>query len=147
MMEERNPRYEGPLHLSGQTYEHLSGGNYELTVRDHFDAAHALPGYDGPCRYLHGHTWDIEVTIAGGELDEVGMLYDFKAIKGDLHTILDSLDHHCLNDVPPFDQINPTAENLARVIYYELERTLPPSIVLKEVAVWESPQARVSYRP
>ena len=143
---EHNPAYTGPGQLSGETYEH-AGGHYELTVKDHFDSAHALPGYDGPCRFLHGHTWDIEATLAGQHLDEVGMLYDFKAIKRDLHAILENFDHRCINEVAPFDVINPTAEHMARVIYYELEKTLPAPISLKEVAVWESPAARVAYRP
>ncbi|MEG1425418.1 MAG: 6-carboxytetrahydropterin synthase QueD [Raoultibacter sp.] len=119
---------------------------YELMVKDHFDAAHALPGYDGPCRYLHGHTWDVEVVIAGEKLDDVGLLYDFKAIKTDLHTILDAYDHHYINDIAPFDTINPTAEHLSRVIYERLATTLPAHITLKEVAVWESPIAKVTYR-
>ncbi|MEG2260289.1 MAG: 6-carboxytetrahydropterin synthase QueD [Raoultibacter sp.] len=119
---------------------------YELMVKDHFDAAHALPGYDGPCQYLHGHTWDVEVIIAGTQLDEVGLLYDFKTIKTDLHAILDAYDHHYINDVPPFDTINPTAEHLSRVLFERLAQTLPPHITLKEVAVWESPIAKVTYR-
>ncbi|MEG0027111.1 MAG: 6-carboxytetrahydropterin synthase QueD [Raoultibacter sp.] len=119
---------------------------YELMVKDHFDAAHALPGYDGPCQYLHGHTWDVEVIIAGEKLDEVGILYDFKAIKTDLHTILDAYDHHYLNDVAPFDVVNPTAEHLSRIIFERLAATLPAHIILKEVAVWESPIAKVTYR-
>ncbi|WP_218971932.1 6-carboxytetrahydropterin synthase QueD [Raoultibacter phocaeensis] len=143
---EHNPAYTGPGRLSGETYEH-AGGHYELTVKDHFDSAHALPGYDGPCRFLHGHTWDIEATLAGQHLDEVGMLYDFKTIKRDLHAILENFDHRLINEVAPFDVINPTAEHLARVIFYELEKTLPAPISLKEVAVWESPLARVAYRP
>ncbi|MEG0323549.1 MAG: 6-carboxytetrahydropterin synthase QueD [Raoultibacter sp.] len=142
---ERNPVYAGKGALSGETYEH-TGGTYELTVKDHFDAAHALPGYDGPCRYLHGHTWDVEATIVGQHLDDVGILYDFKDIKRDLHAILENFDHRYINDVKPFDVLNPTAEHMARIIFFELEKTLPSWISLKEIAVWESPQARVAYR-
>ena len=112
-----NALYEGPGKLSGSMHLH-GGGHYELTVKDHFDAAHALPGYDGPCQYLHGHTWEVEVVIAGQHLDEVGMLYDFKDIKRDLHQLLENFDHRCLNDVAPFDEINPTAEHLARCLLY-----------------------------
>ncbi len=119
---------------------------YELTVKDHFDAAHMLPGYDGPCAFLHGHTWDVEVVIAGEELDEVGILYDFKTIKHDLHDILDTYDHKFINEIPPFDTINPTAEHLARIIFERLAKTLPQHIDLKEVAVWESPIAKVVYK-
>lgn len=142
---EKNPVYVGKGALSGETYEH-AGGTYELTVKDHFDAAHTLPGYDGPCRYLHGHTWDIEATIVGQHLDDVGILYDFKDIKRDLHAILENFDHRYINDTKPFDVLNPTAEHLARIIFFELEKTLPSWISLKEIAVWESPQARVTYR-
>ncbi len=119
---------------------------YSLTVKDHFDAAHALVGYDGPCQFLHGHTWDIEVVLSGSQLDEVGILYDFKDIKRDLHDILDAYDHTYINDVPPFDTINPTAEHLSRVIYHRLASTLPAHIELTEVSVWESPIAKVTYR-
>jgi 6-pyruvoyltetrahydropterin/6-carboxytetrahydropterin synthase len=143
---EKEAPYEGKHTLSGNAYEDARG-TYQLSVKDHFDAAHTLPRYKGPCRYLHGHTWDVEVTIEGKHLDEVGILYDFKAIKDDLHTLLDNFDHRYINDCPPFDRINPTAENLARVIFYELEKTLPQSIALQEVAIWESPQAKVVYRP
>ena len=120
-------------------------GVYSLTVKEHFDAAHALIGYPGQCKDLHGHTWDIEVTIKGTELDEVGIVYDFKDLKDDLKRILDQYDHVYLNDVEPFDTINATAENLARVIFEQMEEQLPPDITLVEVAVWESPLAKLSY--
>ncbi|MEG0015077.1 MAG: 6-carboxytetrahydropterin synthase QueD [Gordonibacter sp.] len=142
----KNVPYDGPGKLTGSS--HLRhGGHYELLVQDHFDAAHALPGYDGPCQYLHGHTWDVEVVVIGQHLDEVGMLYDFKDIKRDLHAVLENFDHRCINDVPPFDVISPTAEHLSRVVFYELEKTLPAHISLKEVGIWESPLAKVTYRP
>ncbi len=144
-MIEKNPSYEGPQKLSGDPF--LSEeGIYELKVRDHFDAAHTLAGYDGPCRYLHGHTWDVEVSIEGKTLDEVGILCDFKFIKDTLHAILDNFDHRYVNDVPPFDKVNPTAEHLARVILCELERQLPQGLKLSQVAVWESPAACVTFR-
>ncbi|MCL1796995.1 MAG: 6-carboxytetrahydropterin synthase QueD [Eggerthellaceae bacterium] len=143
---ERNHAYTGTGKLTGSTYENV-GGNYELMVKEHFDAAHTLPGYDGPCRYLHGHTWDVEVTIGGHDLDEVGILVDFQAVKESLWAILQNFDHRYINDTPPFDVINPTAENLARVIFYELEECMPAGAVLKVVSVWESPHAKVSYRP
>lgn len=131
--------------LSGKTFVDR-GGSYEMTVKDHFDAAHSLPGYDGPCRNLHGHTWDIEATVCGLKLDAVGILYDFKHLKQDIHALLDNFDHGCVNEVKPFDSINPTAENLARVIYHELSALLPDHISLKQVVVWESPIAKVVYR-
>ena len=120
-------------------------GIYELTVKDHFDAAHALRGYDGPCRHLHGHTWDVEVSVEGTELDEVGILYDFKDLKARLHAILEAFDHKYLNDLPTFKQMNSTAENLARIVYERLDEQLPSHVRLTEVCVWESPIARMRY--
>jgi queuosine biosynthesis protein QueD len=120
---------------------------YELRVKSHFDAAHALRGYPGECRQLHGHTWDVEVTVAGAELDEIGIVYDFKLLKEDLEHVLDRYDHAYLNDLAPFDELSPTAENLARVIYESLAETIDARVTLVEVAVWESPVARLSYRP
>jgi 6-pyruvoyltetrahydropterin/6-carboxytetrahydropterin synthase len=120
---------------------------YELTVKSHFDAAHALRGYPGECRNLHGHTWDVEVSVAGSELDEIGIVYDFKALKGDLNAVLGDYDHAFINEVPPFTELTPTAENLARVIYDRLAAGIDPRVTVVEVSVWESPVAKLTYRP
>lgn len=119
---------------------------YELTVKSHFDAAHALLGYPGECRHLHGHTWDVEVTVCGAELDEIDIVYDFKRLKADLGTVLERYDHAYLNEIEPFDTLSPTAENLARVVFEALERQVGEEVTVKEVAVWESPIARVTFR-
>lgn len=120
---------------------------YELTVKDHFDAAHALRGYQGECSALHGHTWDVEVTVRGETLDDVGIVYDFKTLKDDLRAVLADYDHVLLNDVAPFDEINATAENLARVVYERVAARVGEGVSVCEVAVWESPVARLVYRP
>lgn len=122
-------------------------GTYELTVKSHFDAAHHLYDYPGECRNLHGHTWDIEVTVAGEELDGIGIVYDFKALKADLATVLERYDHVLINEVEPFDTISPTAENLAKVICEQLQQVVDVRVRVSEVAVWESPIARLVYRP
>jgi 6-pyruvoyltetrahydropterin/6-carboxytetrahydropterin synthase len=120
---------------------------YVLTVKDHFDAAHSLRGYDGECSRLHGHTWDVEATVEGETLDGVGILYDFKQLKADLRSILDSYDHQHLDEVAPFDTMNATAENLARVVYERLAGVVGSGVRVTEIAVWESPIARLVYRP
>ncbi len=119
---------------------------YDLMIRGHFDAAHELQGYPGECSRLHGHTWDVEVVVSGEALDEIGIVYDFKALKNDLAGVLDRLDHAYLNDVAPFDVLNPTAENLARHIHEQLAGRIPPHVRVAEVSVWESPVARITYR-
>lgn len=119
---------------------------YELTVKAHFDAAHALRGYPGECRNLHGHTWDVEATVQGEDLDSIDIVYDFKQLKADLATVLERYDHGYLNDVPPFDTLSPTAENLARVIYDAMVEQVGAQVSVKEIAVWESPVAKIVYR-
>lgn len=122
-------------------------GVYELTVKGHFDAAHHLYGYPGECKNLHGHTWDVEVTVGASELDEIGIVYDFKNLKEDLASVLGDYDHVLINDVEPFDHVSPTAENLARVICEKLQVTVDPRVRVVEVVVWESPIAKLAYRP
>ncbi|MCL2654145.1 MAG: 6-carboxytetrahydropterin synthase QueD [Coriobacteriia bacterium] len=136
----------GPSQASGAAQRASAGATYDLTVKEHFDAAHSLYGYPGPCRELHGHTWDIEVTVSGSQLDDIGIIYDFKSLKDDLRAVLADYDHHYLNEVKPFDELSPTAENLARIIYERLAKTVDPRVTVAEVAVWESPVARLAYR-
>ncbi len=120
---------------------------YRVMVKDHFDAAHTLRGYSGECSRLHGHTWDVEVTIEGAELDEIGIVYDFKALKDGLAAVLADYDHVLLDEVPPFTEMNATGENLARVICERLAGVVADGVRIVEVAVWESPQARVAFLP
>lgn len=116
-------------------------------IRGHFDAAHALRGYPGECVNLHGHTWDVEVVVRGAELDEVGIVYDFKTLKEDLNSVLAPLDHAYLNEVAPFDTLNATAENLSRYLFEQLAARVGEGVQVVEVAVWESPIAKITYRP
>ena len=97
---------------------------YTLKVEGAFEAAHRVVNYPGKCDRLHGHNWKVEALVAGTELDELGMLVDFKAIKGALKAALDRFDHRFLNELEPFSTgVNPTAENLARIIFEELEKS------------------------
>jgi 6-pyruvoyltetrahydropterin/6-carboxytetrahydropterin synthase len=117
---------------------------YRVHVKRHFDAAHALRGYRGKCENLHGHRWEIVVCAEREELDHLGMAVDFGVLKGALDEVLAELDHRCLNDVLPFDTMNPSSENIARVVYETLEARLP-GVQLWFVEAWESPDAWVSY--
>ena len=124
---------------------------YELIVRNRFAAAHALRDYDGPCARLHGHTWQVEVTVKGRKLDRRGMLVDFKEIKKGVKEIIEELDHQNLNDLEPFqkgEEGNPTAENLARYIYERLKSAIvipERDVQIALVRVWESPDASAAY--
>lgn len=116
---------------------------YKLMVEESFDAAHALRGYEGPCENLHGHTWKVQIFLAGKKLNRIGILEDFKIIKKELHATLKEFDHKLLNDLKPFIRNNPTSENLAKVIYQKLRKRFKR---LSKVAVWESPGTCVTYR-
>jgi 6-pyruvoyltetrahydropterin/6-carboxytetrahydropterin synthase len=124
---------------------------FELTVKSKFSAAHVLCGYPGDCANLHGHTWAVEVKVFGHNLNELGMLVDFKDIKKQLAAIVDQFDHSYLNDLPGFDEagLNPTAENIAYYIFQALAEkvaNIREGVKLKEVSAWESPDAYATYR-
>jgi len=97
---------------------------FELTVRDEFSAAHQLRGYRGSCENLHGHNWRVEVAVRGEELDETGLLIDFRELKAALREVLSELDHRHLNELPAFREKNPSSENLARYIFERLSEKL-----------------------
>ena len=121
---------------------------YQVSVEQHFDAAHFLRGYQGKCEALHGHRFRVVVKVKSSGVDEIGMAYDFVVLKQHLAGILSKFDHTCLNDVPPFDKINPSSENIAATIYDELKLKLVGApVTLSCVEVWESPQSGVAYSP
>ena len=120
---------------------------YELTIEDHFAAAHNLRGYKGDCERLHGHNWRVTVQVAAEGLDEQGMVIDFRDLRKALIQILDGLDHAYLNEVPPFDRINPTTENLCRHIAEQLRSLLPDTVSVRRVTCWESDCCGASYTP
>ena len=117
---------------------------FELSIISDFAAAHSLPDYDGPCKNLHGHTWKVEVTLEREQLDDKGMVVDFRVIKKQLKEFLLKLDHQYLNDLPEFKDLIPTTDNLAKYIYKEFSQVCKP-IKIKSVRVWESETASVTY--
>ena len=121
---------------------------YEISVEKHFDAAHFLRGYKGKCEALHGHRFRVVTRIRAPGLDDIGIAYDFTELKQHLNDILARFDHTCINDVPPFDKINASSENVAATIYDELKRKLASApVTISSVEVWESPQTGVVYSP
>jgi len=90
----------------------------------------------------------VVVRIESSGLDDIGLAYDFKELKQHLAEVISRFDHTCLNDVPPFDQTNPSSENIATTIYKELKPKLAGAPVsLSGIEVWESPQTGVIYSP
>lgn len=119
---------------------------YRLSVSDSFSAAHKLCGYEGACKNLHGHNWKVKVTLACDVIDDIGMALGFGVIKRLLEEILSELDHSYLNDLPYFQDKNPTSENLSRYIYERFEAALTrlPGRV-ESVEVFESERSSVTY--
>ncbi len=119
---------------------------YTMKVVTDFAAAHYLRGYDGPCSRLHGHNWKVEVEACASELDEIGMGLDFAVLKSATKALLADMDHYNLNDMAPFDRINPTAENIAAHLFRGLSKRLNDTRVrISRVTIWETERACVSY--
>ena len=122
---------------------------FEVSVEDTFAAGHALRNYRGKCENVHGHNYKVEVTFSGPELDSAGLLVDFVMVKRWMQTVIDRLDHHFLNDVAPFDVLNPSAENMAKYFYEEISAGLGQGALatLRQVRIWETDTTCATYRP
>ena len=115
---------------------------YSLKVQGVFSSAHNLRGYKGKCEDLHGHNWIVEIVVKSAQLDNIGMVLDFKYLKRKLNATLDQLDHKYLNKLSSFRKINPTSENIAKYIYKKLKPQIP---LLGCVTVWENSTSSANY--
>jgi 6-pyruvoyltetrahydropterin/6-carboxytetrahydropterin synthase len=122
---------------------------FEVTIEETFAAGHALRNYRGKCENVHGHNYRAEVTLRGAELNAIGLLVDFVELKRAVHAVLDRMDHQWLNDLPPFDAINPSAENMAKYIYDEVSAALTAQegVRVASVRLWETDTASATYFP
>ena len=119
---------------------------YLLKVVTEFASAHTLRDYPGACSRMHGHNWKVELEAVATTLDEVGMGIDFKQMKAAANEVGDRLDHRYLNELEPFTDINPTAENIAAYLFQNLSRELNTETVsVSKVTLWETDRACVSY--
>lgn len=119
---------------------------FELTVEREFCAAHAIV-INGVREPRHGHNWRLVVAVAGPRLDDDGLLCDFHVIEQALDRVLEPLRNVDLNETPPFDRVNPTAENVARHVAESILGGLPVGVRLDHVSVTEAPGGRATYRP
>ena len=120
---------------------------YELTVNARFAAAHRLREYCGECENLHGHNWNVTARVTASELNEEGMVVDFRKIKEVLGQAVDRLDHKYLNDIEPFTRLNPTTEHIAAFLARCLADGLPEGVSVKSVTCWESSDSGATYYP
>jgi 6-pyruvoyltetrahydropterin/6-carboxytetrahydropterin synthase len=123
---------------------------FEVSVEQVFAAGHALRNYKGKCENIHGHNWKVRVVIEGERLDATGLLVDFIDVKELMGSVIARLDHQFLNEVPPFDVTNPSAENIAEYFYEKLSSGLastPVAVKIREVKIWETDIQSATYRP
>ena len=119
---------------------------YRMKIVTDFAAAHQLRDYPGVCSRLHGHNWKVEVDVVASQLDKVGMGLDFADIKTATRELIGTLDHRNLNDLAPFDTVNPTAENIAAHLYQRLSKELNDERVkVDAITIWETERACVTY--
>lgn len=119
---------------------------FEIFVEHTFAAAHALRNYYGKCENVHGHNYRVQVGIESENLNENGLLYDFSDLKKRLRSTSEYLDHQFINELKPFDEINPSAENIAKFICEEMQRDLKTASI-SYVRVWETDTSCAVYRP
>lgn len=120
--------------------------HYELSIETHFSAAHQLRGYPGDCARLHGHNWHVKLFVRCTELDELGLGIDYKIMKSELKAAIEKWDHYNLNDIEPFDKINPSSENVARLLFEEMvSRLNNERLHVSRIEVAETCTAKVSY--
>ncbi len=119
---------------------------YQLKVVTDFASAHTLRDYPGACSRMHGHNWKVELEAVATSLDDVGMGVDFKVMKQAAREVGGRLDHQYLNELEPFKEINPTAENIAAYMYKEISaRINSKSIKVTALTLWETERACVRY--
>lgn len=120
---------------------------FEVSVEETFAAGHSLRNYRGKCENVHGHNYRVQITVEGEDLNSIGLLVDFADVKRAIRAIVARLDHQFINDIHPFDTLNPSAENLARYFYDEITAGLPLGPRVREVKIWETDITSASYRP
>jgi 6-pyruvoyltetrahydropterin/6-carboxytetrahydropterin synthase len=123
---------------------------FQVSVEDTFSSGHALRGYRGKCENVHGHNYRVRVTVEGPQLDSIGLLVDFTLLKQVMREIIGRLDHQFINDLEPFRAVNPSAENLAKYFYDEMQRglqNLPPGARITDATIWETDTSQAKYSP
>lgn len=122
---------------------------FEITVEAGFSSGHYLRNYRGKCENPHGHNYRVLVTLAGAELDDTGLLLDFKLLKQVLKPTIDYLDHQMINDLEPFTSLNPSAENLARYFFEntanQLDEMTAGRVRVKDCTVFETATSFARY--
>lgn len=122
---------------------------FEVSVEQTFAAGHALRNYHGKCEDVHGHNYRVRITVEGDKLDSTGLLVDFLEVNSLITGAVSYLDHRFINDLAPFDELNPSAENIAKYFYDKVSGGLKNEVPVRisAVEVWETDTSSAVYRP
>jgi len=122
---------------------------YEVKVEAGFSSGHYLRNYHGRCENPHGHNYKVCVTLIGETLDATGLLLDFKMLKQVMRPVIDRIDHQMLNDLEPFTELNPSAENLAKYFFDETNTQLvgmtDGRVRVYDCTIWETDTTSATY--
>jgi 6-pyruvoyltetrahydropterin/6-carboxytetrahydropterin synthase len=118
---------------------------YTVSIQRKFRAEHAVTIASRREKY-HAHRWWVKVEVASAELDADGLVCDFTALHGMLKEILEPFQDGNLNETPPFDELNPTAELVAKHVAEQLAPQLPDAVLLSAVTVTEAPGCKATYK-
>lgn len=130
--------------------EKPAAGQFTVRVEARFESAHFLREYRGISEPLHGHSYKVEATLAArsGGVDSDAIAVDFVSAKRKLESLAKRLDYACINDVPPFTEVNPSAENIAAWFHRELSAAVAgEDAVVRSVTIWEGPVNAVTFVP
>ncbi len=122
------------------------GGLYVIAKELEFAAAHQVRGYKGGCENLHGHNWRVRLTVAATTLNHLSMVIDFRELKRVMRDVIAPFDHRHMNEVAPFDDINPTSENVARYVFEQAAARLDDGRVrVVRVDIWENDTSKATF--
>ncbi len=124
----------------------MGNSHYIIYKESSFSSAHSLSGHKGKCENIHGHNWRVRLYVSATHLDKCGMVIDFKDLKHTLNQIIEHFDHQILNSLPDFQKVNPTAENIAEIIFKKAAEHIDDSRKrVTRVTVWETDTSCASY--
>ena len=124
---------------------------FELRIKIDFPAAHHLEGYPGDCARPHGHNWVVEVFARSKKLDSIGLAMDFKTLKAAAKELVAGWDHQDLNTLKDFAEINPSAEQIAKLSFERLSKAVNSKdrdgneTRIEKVTIWENERCSASY--
>jgi len=120
--------------------------SYLIKATTKFAAAHALRGYQGDCARIHGHNWTVEAEVLATALDHLGIAIDFRTLETNMRKVADIVEHQYLNEIVPFNDINPTAENIAAWFFSKLKKIISSkSCTLQAITIWETDRFSIRY--